>query len=186
MWLNSQSLTHGPYLGRSSQSLSHHSQSENIDDNDANNWILPCICMVGSYTSLSVCMWLAQKSLVKKSYLWNYSPHCLLKFHSTSSCIFLMNEISIISNHIFNRSLGDNLWRCDCGLLWLNDWILTWTDEKHTIQDPNDFLCVSPSSISGKSVMSLGTDQFMCGMYLLCINFNMVLSLGKATNQSKL
>ena len=34
-------------------------------------WAHLCVCTVGSYASLCVWMWLDQKSLVKKSYLWN-------------------------------------------------------------------------------------------------------------------
>ncbi len=43
---------------------------------------------------------------------------------------------------------------------------MSWTDEEHTIQDSNDFLCVSPPASSGKSVLSLQADYFTCGMFI--------------------
>ncbi|XP_067830758.1 chondroadherin-like [Heptranchias perlo] len=61
--------------------------------------------------------------------------------------------------------LSGNAWRCDCGLIWLRDWLL-----KQSTTDKNEVTCSSPSAQSGKLLVSVQLQYLTCPSYNLDIS----------------
>ncbi|KAL3873569.1 hypothetical protein ACJMK2_036666 [Sinanodonta woodiana] len=58
-------------------------------------------------------------------------------------------------NHLF---LSENIWNCDCHLLWLYDWI----NVSPGIADLVDCVCHSPPSLIGKQIQNVNRQDLFC------------------------
>ena len=74
------------------------------------------------------------------------------------------------------RSLSGNIWQCDCGFLWLRDWLQRWLQSGNTLLADEHFVCYTPQSLFGSHVMSLNEDKFQCGRCLVLIKCTVLLN----------
>ncbi|XP_067876010.1 leucine-rich repeat-containing protein 70-like [Heterodontus francisci] len=58
---------------------------------------------------------------------------------------------------VSNFGLSGNDWRCDCGLIWLRDWLL-----KQNATEQNEVTCSSPSAQSGKLLVKVQLQYLTC------------------------
>uniref|UniRef100_UPI00398ED10E chondroadherin-like isoform X1 n=2 Tax=Pristiophorus japonicus TaxID=55135 RepID=UPI00398ED10E len=53
--------------------------------------------------------------------------------------------------------LSGNAWRCDCGLIWLRDWLL-----KQSATDQSEVICSSPRAQAGKLLLNVQLQDLTC------------------------